>query len=295
MTSTTMSRLRTLDPADRTPDPALRARLDTRVLAIPASLPGIEDLTGTREAVGGFPRPVRPLRPRRTRRRVVFLAVAVATATAAAVVLPGPRGDEAAYASWTATPTTVADRDLAVVTDACRDQLGGGWLPWADTPFDAETARVVVAERRGAYVALLLRPTTGADLSGFCLATNPPGTGEVSDVDSGLAGSDGPAAVAGPREFLEGSMAQFGGGGGAFVDGVAGADVLGVRIHDAGGRSVDATVANGRYVAWWPGSVFGPDTDAGRAPEPLLRYDVTLRDGTVLHDVAPSRPQWPQG
>lgn len=292
MTSTTTTRLRALDPADAVVDPALRARLDARVLSLPATL------ADTPPVVPVPTRPTRPTRSRTTRRRVALLGGVAAAVAAGSVVLPALVGGNAAYASWTGTPSTVAPAELDAVVAACRDQLDGGWLPWDTSPLlDTATADVAVAERRGGYVAVLLRPSGGADLSAFCVATLPPGSGEVSDVETGMAGSSGPAATAGPTQFLEGSMAQFGGDRpAAFVDGVAGGDVVGVRIHDSAGTTVDATVSGGRYAAWWPGTVVGDgsvrETGGNGGPAPQLRYDVTLRDGTIVLDATPARPTW---
>ena len=64
--------------------------------------------------------------------------------------------------------------------------------------------------------------------------------------------------------------------------------IVAVTIH-AGGRTVEASIADGTYAAWWPGTAFDPTTlDAPSGPggpEPAITYDVTLRDGTVLQDV----------
>jgi hypothetical protein len=96
-------------------------------------------------------------------------------------------------------------------------------------------------------------------------------------------------------------MSQFTMGGGlfskgdpaSFVDGKVGPDVAALTIH-AFGQAVETSIKDGTYAAWWPGQAFDlserlpPSSEGG--PEPQLTYDVTLTDGTVLTDVAPSRP-----
>ena len=50
---------------------------------------------------------------------------------------------------------------------------------------------------------------------------------------------------------------------------------------------------NGRYAAWWPGPALegGPRKPSGEGgPELILTYDLTLADGTVIHNAQPSCP-----
>ena len=71
-----------------------------------------------------------------------------------------------------------------------------------------------------------------------------------------------------------------------------GGEVTGVTIH-AGALTVKASVQNGRYAAWWPGPAFegGPPEPSGKGgPEPILTYDLTLTDGTVIRDTQPALP-----
>jgi hypothetical protein len=74
--------------------------------------------------------------------------------------------------------------------------------------------------------------------------------------------------------------------------GAVGEEVAGVTIH-AGSLAVEASVQNGRYAAWWPGPAFegGPPEPSGKGgPEPILTYDLTLTDGTVIRDAQPTLP-----
>lgn len=68
--------------------------------------------------------------------------------------------------------------------------------------------------------------------------------------------------------------------------------MTGVTIH-AGDLNVQASVANGRFAAWWPGPAFasGPVEPSGRGgPRLNLTYDLTLADGTVIQGAQPTRP-----
>lgn len=135
-------------------------------------------------------------------------------------------------------------------------------------------------------------------MSGFCVVQLTPGASSGEVRDSGAAGSlGGPPSVALPDSFVEGSMSQSGHGHGliSMVDGQVGDNVTGLTIH-ADGTTIEATLDNGRYAAWWPGRIF-PDDDPGPSgeggPEPILTYDVTLANGTVITGAEPTPPQSP--
>jgi hypothetical protein len=136
--------------------------------------------------------------------------------------------------------------------------------------------------------------TNNPDLSASCVAWNRPGSSRVDHVETGVGGSSGPAWTPAAGRITQGMIAQYSGDSPAsFTDGAVGRGVTGVTIH-AGTQTITATVKNGRYAAWWPGSAFpeGPTQPSGKGgPEPLLTYDVHLADGTVKKDVPPARPR----
>lgn len=229
--------------------------------------------------------PSSPASVRRFRHRPVLACVAAVAALAGAVVvLPGGIGGGQAYASWTPVPTPLTDAEIALIGPECTSELGkGGTL-------DLKQARLVLAERRGEYAALLYR-TDNPDMAGSCLAHNAPGSDDVDDVKWGAGGGSGPAEKAPPRSYTQGAIADF--KDASITDGAVGTDVTGVTIH-ARELTVHATVANGRYVAWWPGPAFDRDAkqsngDAG--PELFTTFDLTLRDGTVVHNAQPAIPR----
>jgi hypothetical protein len=266
--------LRSLDVAPERLTPAQQQRAVASLERIVATGPEPESQTESESESGR-----RSPRVRRRVRPLLVLPTAAVAVAAAALLLP--RGtDTIVYASWTPAPAPLTSQELAVVAPACREQLGGGSL-------DLARAQLVLAERRGEFVALLYR-TANPDVSGSCLARLPRGGTDVDDVRSGIGGSSGPALTPSPRGFTQGAIAQY--AGASITDGAVGSDVTGVTIH-ADGLAVTASVSDGRYVAWWPGRAFGPRrTGAGAGPELLLSYDLTLADGTVLRDATPERP-----
>ncbi|HEV2088588.1 MAG TPA: hypothetical protein VGR21_09775, partial [Cryptosporangiaceae bacterium] len=195
-------------------------------------------------------------------------------------------GDGAAYASWTPTPDVVTTRELAAVELACRDELHR-----PNTSIDADRAALRLSERRGQLVVLLYR-TEDPDLSAACVVRNPAGSSNAQLVDLAIGGSSGPALSAPARGFTQGTVSQF--EELSMTDGAVGEQVTGVTIH-AGTFTVTASVANGRYVAWWPGPAFEarpdrPGAAEGDASALILTYDLTLDDGTVIRDADPTRP-----
>jgi len=297
----TDSELRALDPAaPLTAEDRIRA--EARLAQIVATDPA---------APSTVPTPARalPLR-RRAAVRWASAAAALAAVTTAGLAL-STVGAPAAYATWTATPAQVAAADNAVFEKACREQTGEiSWLGDA-------TLSVRLAERRGDYVAMLLTGNgtnqhgpTNASVT--CVGMLPVGGRTVKDLASGVAGGsaaegyDPANAFKDPSgaQFYEGSMSTFtmganwlgqGGEPASMVDGQVGPDVVKMTIHSSiDGTSAEASIKDGTYAAWWPGSAFDlsgeaqPSGEGG--PEPQLTYDLVLKDGTVLTDVTPTRP-----
>ncbi|MEV0157012.1 hypothetical protein AB0H57_25230 [Micromonospora sp. NPDC050686] len=219
---------------------------------------------------------------RRSPRRLLLISAAAAAVAAGVLVLPSGGGGGRAYASWTPVPAGLTAAEVDLVAPACRKRLGDGHL-------DLDRARLVLAERRGEYVVLLYR-TDDPDVSGSCLAHNRQGSDDVDDVAWGIGGSSGPALPAPARGFTQGAISDF--VDASVTDGAAGPGVAGVTIH-AGELTVQASVSNGRYVAWWPGPAFtsARDQRSGKGgPQLIISYDLTLTDGTVIRNAQPSRP-----
>jgi hypothetical protein len=250
---------------------------DTLLRSLDAAT-GVADDDHRRRAEAGLARIVAtPDRAVRARPRRGWIALAAAATVAAiaivALVARGPDDSGVAYASWTPVPSLVAAHDLDLAVRACRDQLDRGEIP------------LVLAERRGDFVALLFHENN-PDLAGACVAWMRPGSDHIDRVDSGSGGSSGPAWTPAAGRITQGMIADYGEHTpAAFTEGAVGRGVVGVRIH-AGARTITATVANGRYAAWWPGRAVGGDP-----LRPILTYDVRLADGTVKRDVTPAVPR----
>jgi len=275
------SALRSLDAAAASLTAEERERAESTLERIVATAP-----------TTGAPQPPAPAPSRRALRRVwrrlALVPAGALVLIAGSVVFQGVGDDNAAYASWTATPTFVTGDDLDAAQSACRDELNR--LAY---PIDAYRAELALAERRGDHVVVLYH-TDDPDMSAHCLVRNPPGSADADVVNSGAGGSSGPALKAPPRSFTQGPISGplIGYEGVSITDGAVGEEVTGVTIH-AGAFTVEASVQNGRYAAWWPGPAFegGPPEPSGRGgPEPILTYDLTLADDTVIHDAQPTLP-----
>lgn len=97
-----------------------------------------------------------PARPRRARRRAMVWTPLVATAAIVGIFLvPGPGSSGTAYTSWPSSPSLVTAGDLDAVTHARRTQLESYHHGNDPLRFDARTIPVVLAGRRGGFVALL--------------------------------------------------------------------------------------------------------------------------------------------
>ena len=209
----------------------------------------------------------------------------VATAAAAiagALVIGMPGASDDAYASWTATPAAVASSERGLAGDAC---LEGA---------DRSDGEVVLAERRGVWIAVAATTGDGTDEPAVvtCLVELPPGSTDPGVVISAVGGGQGAVPVGG--EITEGIFSEFSDGAGdgsavSFTVGDVGPDVAAVELVGPDGETVDATVSDGRFIAWWPGRVFEEGTEGPGLVD--LDYRVTLVDGTVVEDAQPIRPE----
>lgn len=267
-------------PLDSAPQGELdetgQIRANARLQQILASDPGSE-------SPANGPLGKRRSRPARRIAAPIALA-AVAAITATVVLLPGAGSNDTAYASWTAVPGSISSADRVVADAACRGRIG------------LVAPQLDLAERRGEWVVLLYTDTE--HMTGMCLAHLPAGAQRANDIDVSRGGGDqGFLPVAG--EFTEGNMAEFRGGNIlgfrdrpeiALTHGNVGQDVSAVTLTTPDGQSVEATVRDGRYAAWWPGKAFGGDVEGNGGPAPAISYTITLNDQTVIEDATPRMP-----
>jgi hypothetical protein len=190
-------------------------------------------------------------RRRPTRPVLGALGVSGAAVAAGAAILLGSSAAPA-FAGWTANPTAPLPGQLAAAQQHCGANSG--------TP--------VLTDTRGPYTASIYADgstcvegngiTISSSNSGGGTASIPAGTIQLNG--EGEADSDGHALT--------------------MVDGPVGAGVSGVTIARSDGSSVQATVKNGWYLAWWPGT------------ERPVTADVASASGTSSQSFpsAPNRP-----
>jgi hypothetical protein len=196
--------------------------------------------------------------PARRRRVRVWSIAGAAGVTAAccaviAVVLvsssTGPLGVSMAYAGWSATPTKQTPAALAKATAACN------WL--ADHRGAAHLrGRRVLTDQRGKFVAVIYvsgTQETDCISDGRHTAT---GVGQ-SDVMFKRYAAPGPDQLglggvgSSPAAGFPGSRSH---GVYTYTLGLAGSNITAVTFRFGDRVTVDATVQNGWYFAWWPNS-----------------------------------------
>lgn len=208
---------------------------------------------------------------RRSRRRVLVPLVVLVSAVA--VVAPVlTTGGDMAYASWSPLPVSLSPADSTAAARACLAALDREAAPPV-TP--------VLAERRGAWTYVLIRPAK--DVQSSCIMPtdeiNEPAAADhrrwfwsedeevvdpVRNVDEVRVDT---AATATTKEGLF-----------SYSEGAVGRDVVDITFTTPRDVTVKASVANGRYAVWWPaGSNNIRSPEISEAPN----IDVTLTNGTT--------------
>jgi hypothetical protein len=165
----------------------------------------------------------RRLGSRRSLSALGAVGLSAAAAAAGAAILLGSSAAPA-FAGWTARPTTPLPGQLAAAQQRCNTASG--------TP--------VLTDTRGPYTASIYADGStcvdgnGIEISGGGGATSSIPAGTIELNGAGESDSDGHALT--------------------MVDGSIGAGVTSVTITRSDGSSVQATVKNGWYLAWWPGT-----------------------------------------
>ncbi len=230
-------------------------------------------------------------RPRR-RRAPATAGVLVGAATAGtviAVVVGG--GAPAAYAGWSATPTSAPAPSPAAAA-SCQDQLtstpagpqgsGLGSGAWQNLLTDVRGPfTVALFQDDGAYAACFTSSSftvINQISSGGAAGSS---SGSVS-VRSGN-GANSPAGVGGAmrqgrtRVVMDGTssgdlqhivqtqLSTTADGPYTLVDGQTASGVTGVTLVRDDGQDVVATVSDGWFVAWWPGSATATSSQVSKA------------------------------
>lgn len=252
--------LRSLDPADRQIDPTsgrAHADLHTILAATATPLPGT--VTPLRHGQG------------RPARRLALAGVAAAALTAALVTLPSLTGGDQAFATWTATPDPVSAQEQPEAAADCRTRLTDGAGP--EYAARLANAEVAVAESRGVWTTVLL-----AGPGGFsALCTTDDSTRLFGDRMIGSMGVTTLPATVGTRD-LQATVLGTGtidGNGISLAAGESGSDITGIQYRSTTYGTVTATVSNGYFALWLPG------TELENSPSNGLPVEVTYQDGTT--------------
>ena len=183
-----------------------------------------------------------PRRPRPLRLPAISALGAGGLAAVAAVIVALGSGASPAFAGWQAAPTVAAPSAVTQTQQSCGQGLG--------TP--------ILSDSRGPYTALVYEQT---GTSSVCLS----GAGVSMSSSSSSSSSKAPAIAPDVIQFGGGGMRDTSGDALTLSDGQVGSAVTAVTIDLSDGTSVQATVSNGWYLAWWPGDVRGLDAQVTTA------------------------------
>jgi hypothetical protein len=172
-----------------------------------------------------------------------------------------------AFAGWTATPTQPSSGETASALARCTAQLGGtgggqsglptaGWQPLLTDTRGPLTA--LVLQSGGATATCITGPSftstaatpdgSGAWDTKHVLGVTAPVGHAVSSVSALPPGGAGPISQASQQQLAADGQAY------TFVQGQVAAGVTGLSFTLTDGSTVQATAADGSFVAWWPGS-----------------------------------------
>lgn len=211
----------------------------------------------------------RPIRQRARQRRRLVLSVTfgggVAAATAAALVFTAGNAPSVAFAGWSASPTAPASGQLVAAEAACLARLpsssdteraradGTAHAPVMESLLKIAPSewQVALSDTRGSFTMLILEAAKG-QAQATCLSGTSPSSTALSVGPVGGQPSSPPEGQA--TAVSTGSQGVVNGNAFTYIEGRVGAAVTGITLVLAGGTRVSATVANGLFLAWWPGS-----------------------------------------
>jgi hypothetical protein len=184
----------------------------------------------------------------------------VGAATAAALVAFGGTGPTNAFAGWSATPTTPASGETAAALAQCTSRLASR----GQSGVPAASWIAVVTDTRGPFTAMILDSdsATATCLSGPSFTTTQasnaqgggmvlrPGSATPPSVSMQGLGAPGSGPIS---HATQSQLTPSGGQPCTFLQGRVAADVTRVTLVLSDGSSVQATIADGSVVAWWPG------------------------------------------
>ncbi len=189
---------------------------------------------------------LRTTAPRRvppTRYRLLIVVAVVVAAVALVVDLTGS-GTPSAFADWTATTTTPPASQLASAISSCSRIFGEGLGKLRQPGFPRSLPPLTLTDSRGPFELLLY-----SDPASFFMCFW--GNGSVVT----LGGGSGPEAPTSTHSIGVPQVPfarNADGSGYTTAYGYVGPQVSAVKLNLTNGTSVDATVQNGLFAAWWP-------------------------------------------
>jgi hypothetical protein len=195
--------------------------------------------------------------PRHSRLRPPVAIGATATAAAAAgaatLVISLGAGATNAFAGWTAKPTQPAPGQIEAAQTSCesgQSPVSGLPLKLADTrgPFTFS----VYANSQSSASCIKGPSFTAVTTNTSSVPVSVPDGQIVLSIAQGRAAQGGALGGGGPG-LGGGGPARAAGAPYSFAEGRTGSGVTGVTLVLDDGTTVQATVGNGWFVAWWPG------------------------------------------
>jgi hypothetical protein len=195
--------------------------------------------------------------------------LALAATAGIVVALVGlSSGAAPAFAGWTAKPTKPVTGETANALGECTSRLassaGGSGVP-------TDGWQPVLTDTRGPFTSFVLQSgsATATCLTGPSFTTTQanneqPGGAQQHIMSAGSTSAGGPPAVSvmglgGPSSgpISQATQSQFTTSGGqpyTFVQGQVEADSTSVTLTLSDATNVQATAADGTFIAWWPGN-----------------------------------------
>jgi hypothetical protein len=204
-------------------------------------------------------------RPRIRRRwPLTVSAVGAATGTAAVVSVVVLGGSQAAFAGWSATPTSPTDTQNTVTQQNCQGRLstlsgGTGQGSWNQVANDVRGPYTVAIYENGSSFATCF---TGPSFTVTSINSTTSKDGEmmVSGSSSSTGSGSGSTSTGmqspggGIDQLVVSHLSLTGSGPYTLVEGHSEPTVSAVNLVLSDGQDVTATTGNGWFVAWWPGS-----------------------------------------
>jgi hypothetical protein len=236
-------------------------------------------------------------RSRATRRRRLWAAMGTGgtalTGGVVAAILALSSGASVAE-GWTAVPSAPSTAAVAAATAACN------WVHDLNGP-PILTGTPVLTDGRGSYTAAIY---VNGHVAHICISNGQHTATSLAMTDMPLFfdAAPGPDQLGDPDGFGGGGALGFPGSGSSTassgaedVSGLAGSEVSAVTFAFADGSSVDATVQNGWYFAWWPGDSWPTSvqvtTSSGTLTSPMaVSACLSEGNGCVFAGRNPHRP-----